>query len=166
VAKSIVAIVGRPNVGKSTLFNRCVGARDAIVYDAPGVTRDRIYRDCDWSGHEFLLVDTGGIVPDATEEMTVQVREQVNLAIAEADVIVFVVDGKIGLHGADQDVANLLRRTKKPVILAVNKIDEPHEEANLLEFYKLGLGEPCPLSAMRGSGGNQGGKQWGGAAPR
>jgi GTPase len=153
VAKSIVAIVGRPNVGKSTLFNRCVGARDAIVYDAPGVTRDRIYRDCDWSGHEFLLVDTGGIVPDATEEMTVQVREQVNLAIAEADVIVFVVDGKIGLHGADQDVANLLRRTKKPVILAVNKIDEPHEEANLLEFYKLGLGEPYPLSAMRGSGG-------------
>jgi GTPase len=153
VAKSIVAIVGRPNVGKSTLFNRCVGARDAIVYDAPGVTRDRIYRDCDWSGHEFLLVDTGGIVPDATEEMTVQVREQVNLAIAEADVIVFVVDGKIGLHGADQDVANLLRRTKKPVILAVNKIDEPHEEANLLEFYKLGLGEPYQLSAMRGSGG-------------
>lgn len=153
MAKSIVAIVGRPNVGKSTLFNRIVGKRDAIVYDSPGVTRDRIYRDADWSGHEFLLVDTGGIIPDATEEMSVQVREQVNLAINEADIIVFVVDGKQGLHGADEDVANLLRRTKKPVILAVNKIDEPHEEANLLEFYKLGLGEPMSLSAMRGSGG-------------
>lgn len=153
MAKSIVAIVGRPNVGKSTFFNRCVGARDAIVYDMPGVTRDRIYRDCDWSGHEFLLVDTGGIVPDATEELTAQVLDQVNYAINEADVIIFVVDGKNGLNGADEEVANILRRTKKPIVLAVNKIDEPHEEPNLLEFYKLGLGEPMALSAMRGSGG-------------
>lgn len=153
MAKSIVAIVGRPNVGKSTLFNRFVGARDAIVYDSPGVTRDRIYRDADWSGHEFLLVDTGGIIPDATEEMSVQVREQVNMAIAEADVIIFVVDGKNGLNGADTDVANILRRAKKPVLLAVNKIDEPHEESNMLEFYKLGLGDPLPVSAMRGTGG-------------
>ncbi len=153
MAKSIVAIVGRPNVGKSTFFNRCVGARDAIVFDSPGVTRDRIYRDCDWSGHEFILVDTGGIIPDSTEEIPVQVRDQVTVAIAEADVIVFVVDGKSGLNGADTDVANILRRSNKPVLLAVNKIDEPHEMGNLNEFYQLGLGEPLAVSAMRGTGG-------------
>lgn len=153
LAKSVVAIVGRPNVGKSTFFNRCVGARDAIVYDQPGVTRDRLYRECDWSGHEFLLVDTGGLMVDETEEMASQVAGQVKAAIQEADVIVFMVDGKSGLNGSDQDVANVLRRSKKPILLAVNKIDEPHEEGNLLEFYKLGLGDPLPLSAMRGTGG-------------
>ncbi len=153
MTKSVVAILGRPNVGKSTFFNRCVGAKDAIVYDQPGVTRDRLYRDCDWSGHDFLLVDTGGLIPDATQEIDSEVAHQVTLAINEADVIIFMVDGKHGLNGADSDVANLLRRAKKPIILAVNKIDEPHEETNLLEFYELGLGEPYGLSAMRGSGG-------------
>ena len=153
MAKPVVAIVGRPNVGKSTFFNRCIGARDAIVYDTPGVTRDRLYREVEWSGYKFLLVDTGGLMPDATEEITTQVKQQVNLAIEEADVILFVVDGKQGMTGSDQDIANMLRRTKKPLILAANKIDEPHEETNLLEFYKLGLGEPHPLSALRGSGG-------------
>lgn len=153
MAKPVVAIVGRPNVGKSTFFNRCIGARDAIVYDTPGVTRDRLYREVEWSGYKFLLVDTGGLMPDATEEITGQVKQQVNLAIEEADVIVFIVDGKQGMTGADEDIANMLRRIKKPLILAANKIDEPHEEANLLEFYKLGIGDPHPLSALRGSGG-------------
>lgn len=153
MAKPVVAIVGRPNVGKSTLFNRVIGAREAIVHDLPGVTRDRIYRDAEWGGHDFLLIDTGGLVPDAEEEISVEVASQVQLAMQEADVIVFVVDAKQGLHAADKDVANMLRRTKKPVVLAVNKIDEPHEETNRLEFYELGLGEPHGLSAMRGTGG-------------
>ncbi|MBX9689036.1 MAG: ribosome biogenesis GTPase Der [Candidatus Obscuribacterales bacterium] len=151
--KPVVVIVGRPNVGKSTFFNRCVGGREAIVYDQPGVTRDRIYRDCDWSGHDLLLVDTGGLLPDSTEEMSRQVREQVKNAVDEADLVVFMVDGKAGVTGADQDVANMLRRSKKPVLLAVNKIDSPREEANLLDFYSLGLGEPMSLSALRGTGG-------------
>jgi len=153
MAKPVVAIVGRPNVGKSTFFNRCIGSRAAIVDDAPGVTRDRIYREVDWAGHEFLLVDTGGLVPDSKEEITSLVGDQAQIAIEQADVIIFMVDGKSGLSGADEQVANLLRRTTKPILLAVNKIDEPHEEMNRLEFYKLGLGEPLALSAMRGSGG-------------
>lgn len=153
MVKPVIVIVGRPNVGKSTFFNRCVGGREAIVYDSPGVTRDRIYRDCDWSGHALLLVDTGGLLPDSTEEITRQVKEQVKAAVEEADVVVFMVDGKTGMTGADQDVANMLRRSKKPVLLAVNKIDSPKEEANLLDFYSLGLGEPLSLSALRGTGG-------------
>lgn len=151
--RPVIAIVGRPNVGKSTFFNRCVGGREAIVYDSPGVTRDRIYRECDWSGHEFLLVDTGGLLPDSTEEITRQVREQVEQAVSECDLVVFMVDGKDGVTGADQDVANMLRRSKKPVLLAVNKIDDPKHNANLLDFYSLGLGEPLALSALRGTGG-------------
>ncbi|MBI4532942.1 MAG: ribosome biogenesis GTPase Der [Candidatus Melainabacteria bacterium] len=151
--KPVVAIVGCPNVGKSTFFNRCVGSRAAIVDDMPGVTRDRLYSEADWAGHRFYLVDTGGLVIDSKEEIETQVRRQAQLAIGEADVIVFLVDGKSGLSGSDQSVANLLRRTDKPVILAVNKIDEPHEEANVPEFYQLGLGEPIGISAMRGSGG-------------
>ncbi|MBY0356741.1 MAG: ribosome biogenesis GTPase Der [Candidatus Obscuribacterales bacterium] len=153
MSKPVVAIVGRPNVGKSTFFNRCVGGRQAIVYDDPGVTRDRIYMDCDWSGHDLLLIDTGGLMPDSAEEMSKQVSEQVESAIEQADVVVFLVDGKAGLSGADEDVANMLRRLKKPVLLGVNKIDTPKDEANLLEFYKLGLGEPFALSALRGTGG-------------
>jgi GTP-binding protein len=151
--KYVVAIVGRPNVGKSTFFNRCVGAKQAIVDDAPGVTRDRIYRETDWAGENFLLIDTGGIIPNADEEMASQVYDQVELAMNESDVIVFMVDGKSGLNGSDETVANLLRKTKKPIILAVNKIDTPPEELNASEFYKLGLGDPITLSAMRGTGG-------------
>lgn len=151
--KPVVAIVGRPNVGKSTFFNRCVGDKAAIVDDSPGVTRDRLYRECDWSGREFILVDTGGLVPDAKEHISAAVSDQVAEAIAEADVIVFIVDGKSGVTGNDKDVANMLRRSKKPLILAVNKIDEPKEEVNLSDFYSLGLGEPNAVSAMRGSGG-------------
>lgn len=152
MARVVVAIVGRPNVGKSTFFNRCIGARHAIVDDAPGVTRDRIYHETDWSGHDFLLVDTGGIITNSNEEIAAQVYDQAQLAVEEADVIVFMVDGKSGLSGADEEVANLLRRSRKPVILAVNKIDTPQEEPNILEFYALGLGDPHPLSAMRGTG--------------
>jgi GTPase len=151
--KSVVAIVGRPNVGKSTFFNRCVGARHAIVDDAPGVTRDRIYRETDWAGHELVLIDTGGIIANSKDDISSQIYDQVALAMDEADAVVFVVDGKNGLSGADHEVANLLRRIKKPIVLAVNKIDEPQEETNALEFYGLGLGDPVTLSAMRGSGG-------------
>ena len=151
--KPVVAIVGRPNVGKSTFFNRCVGDKAAIVDDSPGVTRDRLYRECDWSGREFILVDTGGLVPDTKEQITSAVSDQVAEAIAEADVIVFMLDGKSGVTGHDKDVANMLRRAKKPLIIAVNKIDEPKEEINLSDFYSLGLGEPNSLSALRGSGG-------------
>lgn len=153
MGKQIVAIVGRPNVGKSTFFNRCVGAREAIVDDTPGVTRDRLYKEADWAGEHFMLVDTGGIMPDSKDTITAEVYDQVSLAMNEADVIVFVVDGKAGLNGVDETVANLLRRTKKPIVLAVNKIDSPQEELNASEFYKLGLGEPVTLSAMRGTGG-------------
>ncbi len=153
MAKPVVAIVGRPNVGKSTFFNRCVGARHAIVDDSPGVTRDRIYRETDWSGRQFLLVDTGGVIPNSPESIANEVFDQVQLAVDEADVIVFMVDGKTGISGADEEVANLLRRSKKPIIVAVNKIDEPKEQPNAMEFYGLGLGDPHTLSAMRGSGG-------------
>ncbi len=153
MSKNVVAIVGRPNVGKSTFFNRCLGRRHAIVDDRPGVTRDRLYIETDWSGHDFVLVDTGGIITDSEEPMAANVREQVKLAIDEADVIVFMVDGKEGPTGQDEDVANLLRRSKKPVILAVNKIDRPNEEINVPEFFSLGLGQPHSLSASRGTGG-------------
>jgi len=152
MTKHVVAIVGRPNVGKSTFFNRCVGAKHAIVDDQPGVTRDRIYRETEWSGQEFVLVDTGGILTESTDEITSQVYDQARLAVGEADLIIFMVDGKAGLNGADEDVANLLRRSEKPIILAVNKIDDPKDAPNVLEFYSLGLGEPVPVSAMRGSG--------------
>ena len=152
MAKHVVAIVGRPNVGKSTFFNRCIGARQAIVDDAPGVTRDRLYRETDWAGHQLILVDTGGIVRHK-DEISAQIYDQVALALDEADAIVFMVDGKAGMNGADNEVANLLRRTKKPVILAVNKIDDPPDEANIHEFHRLGIGDPVSLSAMRGSGG-------------
>jgi len=149
----IVAIVGRPNVGKSTFFNRCIGARHSIVDDVPGATRDRIYHEADWAGHDFLLVDTGGIVFEPSTAFADEILNQVKVAVSEADVIVFMVDGKSGLHGTDVDVANLLRKSKKPLLLAVNKIDEPKEQANLADFYELGIGEPFPLSALRGSGG-------------
>jgi GTP-binding protein len=150
--KNIVAIVGRPNVGKSTFFNRCIGLRHAIVDDSAGVTRDRIYHEADWSGRDFVLIDTGGIVLDKKEALSSQVLQQAKLAIDEADVIVFMVDGKSGLVGADKEIANILRQSKKPILLTVNKIDEFKEVDNISEFYELGLGEPLPVSAMRGSG--------------
>lgn len=153
MAKSVVAIVGRPNVGKSTFFNRCIGRKHAIVDDSPGVTRDRLYKETDWSGHDFVLVDTGGIITNSNEPMAGYIYDQVKIAIDEADVIVFMVDGKQGPTGADEDVANILRRSTKPVILAVNKIDSPKDEVNVPEFFSLGLGEPYSLSAMRGTGG-------------
>jgi GTP-binding protein len=151
--KKTVAIVGRPNVGKSTFFNRCIGSRHAIVDETPGATRDRIYHDADWAGHEFILIDTGGLVFERREDFADEISKQVNIAVTEADVVVFMVDGKAGLNGMDFDVANLLRKSKKPVLLAVNKIDDQRQEVNLGEFYTLGLGEPFALSALRGSGG-------------
>ena len=141
----IVAIVGRPNVGKSTLFNRIVGERLAIVEDVAGVTRDRLYREGQWLGRRFLAVDTGGITLE-DDPIKKQVGDQARLAIDEADVIIFVVDGKEGLHPLDQDVANILRRTSKPVILAINKVDH-YDPLSVAEFYALGFGEGLPISA-------------------
>ncbi len=155
MSKPVVVIVGRPNVGKSTFFNRCIGEKHSIVDDSPGVTRDRIYRDCDWSGHDFLLVDTGGILAHehkGSDPLGKEILEQVREALTQADVIIFMVDGKDGLNGADEEVAGIVRRIKKPVILTVNKIDSIKENNNIMDFYGLGLGEPMPLSALTGSG--------------
>ena len=124
MSKPIVAVVGRPNVGKSTLFNKLCGQRLAIVEDTPGITRDRIFANCEWNGHEFLLVDTGGIEPKATEGILAHMREQAQIAIDTADCIIMVVDVRDGLTAADEDVAHMLRRSHKPIILAVNKCDK------------------------------------------
>jgi GTP-binding protein len=169
--KPIVALVGRPNVGKSTLFNRLVGRRQAIIEDVAGTTRDRIYGDSDWGGREFMLVDTGGldINPAADRARTHQegagftagaasrlfnreIRDQAEIAIAEAEVIVMLVDGLVGLTAADEDVADLLRRTNKPVLLAVNKADNKQRRQEATEFYALGLNDPIPVSALHGTG--------------
>ncbi len=152
MTKPTVAIVGRPNVGKSTLFNRLVGERIAIVENKPGITRDRIYSHAEWRGKEFLLIDTGGIELGHELEMAEQIRQQAELAIDEADVILFLVDGKAGLNPADQDVAAILYRTKKPVVLAVNKVDQQNQVSHLYEFYELGLGDPVPISAEHAKG--------------
>jgi len=149
---NIVAIVGRPNVGKSTFFNRLLKERKAIVEETSGVTRDRHYGKSDWNGKEFTVIDTGGYVTGSDDIFEGEIRKQVELAIDEADVIVFMVDGRNGLHPLDEDVANLLRRQKKNVVLAVNKTDEPGKESNIAEFYTLGLGEPYGISAMTGTG--------------
>jgi GTPase len=148
--KPIVAIVGRPNVGKSTLFNRIIGARTAIVMDEPGVTRDRHYAETDWSGRDFVLIDTGGYVPDSSDVFESAIREQVRLSIDEATVIVFMVDAKDGLLPMDAELANMLRRSRKKVILAVNKIDSTKSEGKRYEFHELGLGEPHSVSAISG----------------
>ena len=153
MSKPIVAVVGRPNVGKSTLFNKLCGQRLAIVEDTPGITRDRIFANCEWNGHDFLLVDTGGIEPKATEGILAHMREQAQIAIDTADCIIMVVDVRDGLTAADEDVAHMLRRSHKPIILAVNKCDsigEPPME--LYEFYNLGIGDPFPISAAHGHG--------------
>jgi GTP-binding protein len=148
MAKPIVAIVGRPNVGKSTLFNRIAEKRVSIVDDTPGVTRDRIYADAEWTGHEFALVDTGGIDFNETDELLPAMRNQAKLAMEEADVILFVVDGKVGITDVDQIIVSMLRTTKKPVVLAVNKVDNLKGVTDSYEFYGLGLGEPFAVSAV------------------
>jgi GTP-binding protein len=177
--KPIVALVGRPNVGKSTLFNRLVGQRKAIIEDLAGTTRDRLYGDADWGGHEFILVDTGGIHVDLaslspagraadraaqrhqeagytagaeSRLFSREIRQQAEIAISEAEVIVLLVDGQTGPTAADEDIADLLRRTHKPVLLAVNKADNKKQRDEALDFYALGLGDPIPVSALHGTG--------------
>jgi GTP-binding protein len=152
VTKPLVAIVGRPNVGKSTLFNRLVGERLAIVEDVPGTTRDRLYADAEWGGVTFTLVDTGGLVPDARDDLVAQVRAQAEIAMGEADVIVFLTDVLEGVMPGDEEIAQILRRSEKPVFLAVNKADNERRRLEALEFYGLGLGEPWPISALHGAG--------------
>lgn len=150
--KPIVAIVGRPNVGKSTLFNKLAGKRISIVEDTPGVTRDRVYADAEWLRHNFTIIDTGGIEPESQDIILAQMRRQAQIAIETADVIVFIVDGKQGLTGSDYEVAQMLRQCKKPVVLVVNKIDRLQLEDNAYEFYNLGIGTPISISAAQGLG--------------
>ena len=150
--KPLIAIVGRPNVGKSTLFNKIVGKRIAIVEDSPGVTRDRIYADGEWLDYRFTLIDTGGIEPENEDIIAKQMRRQAELAIETAHVIIFIVDGRAGLTAADEEVADMLRRSKKPVVLAVNKIDHPKFEEAVYDFYSLGIGTPYGISAEQGLG--------------
>ena len=151
--KPLVAIVGRPNVGKSMLFNKLVGQRLSIVEDTPGVTRDRLYAEAEWRGRVFDLVDTGGIEPDSDDEILRFMRRQAEIAIENADVIVLLCDIKTGLTASDQEVANLLLRSRKPVVLAVNKCDQTGPtNPDIYEFYNLGLGDPIPVSAVHGHG--------------
>ena len=153
MAKPIVAIVGRPNVGKSLLFNKLTGRRTAIVEDTPGVTRDRLYGDCEWNGRKFSLVDTGGIEPGTDSEMLQFMRRQAEIAIETADVIIMVTDVTVGLTAADSAVGSMLQRSKKPVVLAVNKCDSVGQvNADVYEFYALGLGDPIEVSAVHGHG--------------
>lgn len=153
MAMPLVAVVGRPNVGKSTLFNKLIGQRLSIVEDTPGVTRDRIYSKCEWLGHEFMLVDTGGIEPDSQDIILSQMRRQAELAITKADVIVLVTDLRCGVTATDEDVAAMLRKSQKPVVLCVNKCDTVGEPpAEFYEFYNLGLGEPIAVSSVHGHG--------------
>ena len=147
-----IAVVGRPNVGKSTFFNRVLGQRLAIVEDQPGVTRDRHFAEAEWAGRHFYLVDTGGLITDEHEAMTTSIREQVMIAIAEADLLVFVVDGKVGPHPQDAAIAEVLRKSGRPVVLVVNKMDRLPEETAHQEFWSLGLGEPHAVSAVSGKG--------------
>ena len=151
MSKPIVAIVGRPNVGKSTFFNKITGTRTAIVEDVPGVTRDRIYGEAEWCGHAFTLVDTGGIELKSTDEMWQHIKKQAELAIDAADVIIFMCSAKDGVTSADADVADKLRRSKKPIVLAVNKLDNYKPEA-LFDFYELGLGDPIGVSSEQAKG--------------
>ena len=149
--KPIVAVVGRPNVGKSTFFNKVVGKRISIVKDEPGVTRDRIYADAEWLNHNFWLVDTGGIDIHEKTEVNKNILNQVNIAMELADVIIMLVDGITGLTAQDEEVATLLKKIKKPVVLAVNKCDDGKEDS-IYEFYALGLGDPYPISSEHSKG--------------
>ncbi len=151
--KPVVAVVGRPNVGKSTLFNALAGRKISIIEDTPGVTRDRIYADCTWLNYEFTLIDTGGIEPDSKDVILSQMREQAQIAIEMADVILFMVDLKTGPLDADSKVATILRKTSKPVLLVVNKVDNPTKQmADVYEFYNLGIGDPWPISSANRTG--------------
>ena len=153
MSKPIIAIVGRPNVGKSSLFNKITGKRLSIVEDTPGVTRDRIYADAEWSGKSFTLIDTGGIEPDGGDTLLSQMREQASIAIDTADVIILITDVKTGVTSADRDIATLLRRASKPVVLCVNKVDSVGAmPSEFYEFYNLGLGEPVAVSSVHGTG--------------
>ena len=152
MAKPIVAIVGRPNVGKSTLFNKLAGKRISIVQDTPGVTRDRIYAEAEWLNYKFTMIDTGGIEPESSDIIIKQMRRQAQIAIEMADVILFIVDGKEGLTASDIEVAQMLRKSKKRVVLAVNKIDNLKDEDNSYEFYNLGIVDPVTISAAQGKG--------------
>jgi GTP-binding protein len=152
LARPIIAIVGRPNVGKSTIFNRIVGDRLAIVEDKPGVTRDRLYGIGEWLDHEFSVIDTGGIQIEGEDALLRSVRAQAELAIEEADVIIFMVDAKAGVTSSDEEVAQLLFRSKKPVILAVNKVDNLQRQDDIYEFYSLGFGDPIGISGAHGIG--------------
>lgn len=151
--KPIVAVVGRPNVGKSTFVNRLVGARQSIVDDLPGVTRDRLYFDVTWQNKEFTVIDTGGIIPGDEDEIMLNIFTQAKIACEEVDSVIFLVDGKDGVNPIDYDIANILRQSTKPVFLAVNKIDSPERIAMLGDFYSLAIGDPMPISALHGSGG-------------
>lgn len=151
--KPLVAIVGRPNVGKSMLFNKLIGQRLSIVEDTPGVTRDRIYGESEWCGRKFRLVDTGGIEPRTDDQILSFMREQAEIAIQHADVIIFLTDVKTGLTASDQEVANMLLRSRKPIVLAVNKMDSTGRiDPDFYEFYNLGLGDPIAVSAVHGHG--------------
>lgn len=152
MSKPIVSIVGRPNVGKSTLFNKLAGRRVSIVEDTPGVTRDRIYAESEWVGRKFTIIDTGGIEPENDDIILTQMRRQAQIAIEMSDVIVFMVDGKQGLTDADNEVTVMLRKSKKPIVLVVNKIDKNAEENNIYEFYNLGIGDPVAISSSQGLG--------------
>lgn len=151
--KPVVAIVGRPNVGKSTFVNRLLGSRNSIVDDLPGVTRDRIYFDVEWQNKPFTVIDTGGIIPGDEDEIMVSIFDQARIATEEADKIVFIVDGKEGVNPVDFDIANILRQSGKPVTVAVNKLDNPQSLLMVNDFYSLALGEPVGISALHGSGG-------------
>jgi GTP-binding protein len=152
MARPVIAIVGRPNVGKSTVFNRIIGQRLAIVQDEPGITRDRLYAVSEWLDKQFAVIDTGGIVVDDEDEVLRSVRMQAEIAIEEADVIIFMVDAKAGITTADEEVAQLLYRSKKPIVLAVNKVDNLQRQEDIYEFYRFGIGDPIGISGVHGIG--------------
>lgn len=147
---NILAIIGRPNVGKSTLFNRIIGVRDAIVHDEPGVTRDRLYANSDWAGKQFTIIDTGGYVPNSDDLFERAIREQAEIAISEADSVIFMVDATTGVTALDEEIASIIRKSNKKIFLVVNKVDSDTRERESAQFYKLGLGDPITISALLG----------------